>query len=214
MTRADLPPGGLASASARVVMLLGQLEKIEKAVLRLAAEIAGCGRAAPSKPHADAVVALWGAQIRSPSFNLVMCSPKPDFAPATRGARTGRLGRSLDRPRNRRTYIRKTRDPATLGCFAGGTESWHPTGAPLTPRVSAGRAGKTRADRPTGATERNGGSTLHGSSGRPARRGNTRPCLSSSFSSSAAVSASEVSAEPWPFPRSSRRRGTAGGCRE
>jgi hypothetical protein len=47
MTRADLPPGGSASASARVVMLLGQLEKIEKALLRLAAEIDGLRQSRP-----------------------------------------------------------------------------------------------------------------------------------------------------------------------
>jgi hypothetical protein len=40
MTRPDPPRGGgSASASARVVMVMGQLNKIERALLRLAAEV-------------------------------------------------------------------------------------------------------------------------------------------------------------------------------
>ena len=41
MTRADFVPGGSTSTSEMVVMLLGQLEKIERALLRLAAEVDG-----------------------------------------------------------------------------------------------------------------------------------------------------------------------------
>ncbi len=36
-----ISPGGATSASETIVMLLGQLEKIERALLRLAAEIDG-----------------------------------------------------------------------------------------------------------------------------------------------------------------------------
>lgn len=40
MTRTDLPPGpGSASAGEMVVMLMGHFDKLERALLRLAAEI-------------------------------------------------------------------------------------------------------------------------------------------------------------------------------
>lgn len=47
MTRADLPPGpGSADAGEMVVLLMGHMDKIEKALLRLAAEIDGLRKGA------------------------------------------------------------------------------------------------------------------------------------------------------------------------